>query len=136
MKMDSPTILFDGVCNLCNSSVQKIITRDTKGFFKYASLQSSFGQEFLKENKLPTETFDSFIVLFPNGTFYTESDAFLKVLENLQGIYLALAQLLALIPKGLRNTIYKYVAKNRYKWFGKRETCMLPKAEWKSRFIN
>lgn len=126
-------ILFDGVCNLCNSGVQKIIEKDDKNLFQFASLQSNFGQEFLQKNNLSTEEFNS-MILIDGDKFYTRSDAALKIGKELKGIY-KFSGLLLWIPKFIRNTVYDFVSSNRYKWFGKKESCWLPTPELKQKFI-
>ncbi len=127
-------ILFDGVCNLCNSAVQKVIENDDQNIFKFASLQSDFGQQFLEENHLSKEGFDS-MVLIDGDRFYTKSDAALRIGKELKGIYKLSAALL-LFPKFIRNPVYDWIAKNRYKWFGKKESCWLPTPELKEKFIS
>src|SRR5690606_28712721 len=117
-------ILFDGVCNLCNSTVQKVIENDVKNQFKFASLQSEFGQEFLEKNHLEKDEFKS-IILIDGEKFYTKSDAALRIGKELKGIY-RLSGFLFIFPKFIRNSVYDFVAKNRYKWFGKQESCWLP----------
>lgn len=131
MKQD--ILLFDGVCNLCNGSVQFIITRDVKQKFVFASLQSEKGQELLTKFKLPTENFDSF-VLVKGDKYYTKSTAALLVFSSFGGLWLLL-KIFLIFPAFLRNIVYNLVAKNRYKWFGKKESCWLPTPELKSRFL-
>lgn len=126
-------ILFDGVCNLCNRSVQKVIENDSNNIFKLASLQSDFGQEFLRKNNLSDKEFDS-MILIDGEKFYTKSDAALRIGKELKGFY-KLSMLLFVFPKFIRNSVYDYVAKNRYNWFGKKESCWLPTPELKEKFI-
>lgn len=127
-------ILFDGVCNLCNSSVQKIIEKDEKNLFRFASLQSEFGQEFLRKNNLSEKEFDS-MILIDGDKFYTKSDAALRIGKELKGIY-KLSGILFFLPKFIRNMGYDLIAKNRYKWFGKQENCWLPTPELKEKFLS
>jgi predicted DCC family thiol-disulfide oxidoreductase YuxK len=127
-------ILFDGVCNLCNKVVQFVIKRDKKGSFKFASLQSTFGQQLLENFDLPTDNFNSFI-LFKKGRIYTRSTAALLVLKELPGVWLLLSALI-IIPPFIRNAVYNTIARNRYKWFGKKQECWLPSPETKDRFYN
>lgn len=129
----SKIILFDGVCNLCNSSVQKVIKNDSKNIFKFASLQSDFGQRFLNENQLNSEEFDS-IILIDGDKFYTSSDAALRIGKELKGIY-KISSLLLLIPKFIRDGVYRIISKNRYRWFGKQNTCWIPTKELQDKFI-
>lgn len=130
---DNKIVLFDGVCNLCNSSVQFIIKRDKKKQFRFASLQGNFGQQFLKKNKLPADNFNSFILL-ENETVYTRSTAALRMLKHLGGGWRLMYGFIVL-PKFIRDGIYNLIARNRYKWFGKRESCMIPTADVRERFL-
>jgi predicted DCC family thiol-disulfide oxidoreductase YuxK len=129
----SRIILFDGVCNLCNNSVQFIIKRDSAGYFKFASLQSETGQTLLKKHHLNTDL-NSF-VLIENETAYVKSSAALRVCSKLSGVWRILS-IFRILPPFIRDLGYDYVAKNRYKWFGKKESCMLPLPEWKQRFLD
>jgi predicted DCC family thiol-disulfide oxidoreductase YuxK len=126
-------ILFDGVCNLCNSSVNWVIDHDKKNLFKFSSLQSDFGKRRTKELGLGEDYMDT-IVLDDEGKVYTQSDAVFKVLKYIGGIYAASAIFL-ILPKPLRDFYYKLVARNRYKWFGKRDTCRVPTPELKAKFL-
>lgn len=132
--MEQKILLFDGVCNLCNGSVQFIITRDVKKEFLFASLQSEKGQELLKKFNLPTQDFDSF-VLIKNDKYYTKSTAALLVFSSFGGLW-SLLKVLLIFPAFIRNLVYTLVAKNRYRWFGKQESCWLPTPELKSRFLS
>ena len=127
-------ILFDGVCNLCNSTVQKVIENDPENQFKFASLQSDFGQKFLEKNKLPKEEFKS-LILVDGEKFYTKSDAALRIGRALKGVY-ALSGLLFVFPKFIRNSVYDLISRNRYKWFGKKESCWLPTPDLKQKFLD
>jgi predicted DCC family thiol-disulfide oxidoreductase YuxK len=126
-------ILFDGVCNFCNSSVQFIIKRDPNGLYKFASLQSTTGEKLKKENEIP-EDLDSFIYLEGNNVF-DKSTAVLKVCKGLNGLW-KLCYIFIVIPKPLRDVVYKWIARNRYKWFGKRDSCMIPTPEQRNRFLD
>ncbi|GAA0301425.1 putative DCC family thiol-disulfide oxidoreductase YuxK [Gracilibacillus halotolerans] len=126
-------ILFDGVCNFCNQSVQFIIKRDPKQQFQFASLQSDIGEKLIKEYKIP-EQLDSLIII-ENKKYFTMSTAALKIARHLQGP-IRFLYVLIVIPKPIRDFVYKIVAKNRYKWFGKRESCMIPSPEDKKRFLD
>lgn len=128
-----PIILFDGVCNLCNSSVQFVIRHDPTAQFKFASLQSKTGQALLAKHHLPNADFDSF-VLIENDKAYTQSTAALKVARQLNGPIKLLYGFI-IIPSFLRNAVYTFVAANRYKWFGKKDSCMLPSPQLKDRFL-
>lgn len=129
-----PIILFDGVCNLCNGAVQFIIKRDKKNYFSFASLQSATGQKLLYEHDLSLNDFNSFI-LIENNKAYTRSTGALRVLKKLNGLW-ALLYSFIIIPPFIRNAVYNYIAKNRYKWFGKKEECMIPTPELRARFLN
>lgn len=133
MNSDKPVILFDGVCNLCNKSVQFVIKRDTEGLFKYASLQSGFGQQLLKEFNLPQDKFNSFI-LFQDNKIYTRSTGALRMLTQLEGW--KWVRVLNIIPRFIRDGVYNIISKYRYRWFGKKDECMIPTKELKARFID
>jgi predicted DCC family thiol-disulfide oxidoreductase YuxK len=125
-------ILFDGICNLCSSSVRFIIQRDPGREFKFASLQSEAGKQYIKQYIIH-ETIDS-IVLIKDGKVYLESTAALKIASRLKWPWRIFGILLG-IPKPVRDRLYKWIAKNRYKWFGRDESCMLPSKENRDRFI-
>jgi predicted DCC family thiol-disulfide oxidoreductase YuxK len=127
------TVLFDGVCNLCNGAVHFIIKRDPRGSFRFASLQSDAGQTLLKQFDLPTEHFNS-IVVIDGQRFFTRSSAALHITKRLSGLWPAL-YIGVVIPPFLRNPIYAWIARNRYRWFGRQEQCMLPTPELRSRFL-
>lgn len=130
----SKIVLFDGICNLCNSSVQLIIENDSKNLFQFASLQSDFGQKFLQENNLPDDAFKS-IVLIDGEKFYTKSEAVLRIGKELDGLYKVL-RIFLWTPKFIRDFVYDYIAKNRYKWYGKRDSCWIPTDELKQKFLD
>jgi predicted DCC family thiol-disulfide oxidoreductase YuxK len=129
-----PIVLFDGVCNLCNGAVQFILRNDPKGQFRFASLQSSQGQELLQQHQLPTDNIHT-IVLIEQGRSYTQSTAALRIARQLRGL-LPLLYAAVIVPPAWRNGLYRWVARNRYRWFGKSEQCMLPKPEYKHRFLD
>ncbi|HEX5024842.1 MAG TPA: thiol-disulfide oxidoreductase DCC family protein [Agriterribacter sp.] len=133
-KTIGPVILFDGVCNLCNGSVQFIIRKDTKSRFYFSSLQGRTGQELLQQFHLPATDFNSF-VLVEGDKVYTESTAVLRVFKLLGGAWSVLFAGI-IIPRFIRDAMYRLIAKNRYKWFGKREHCMLPTPALKKRFLD
>ena len=130
---ENSILLFDGVCNLCNSAVQFVIKRDKKKKFLYTSLQSKTGQKLLLKYGLNLSDFDSFI-LIENKKYFTKSTAALKIAKGLGGIW-SMLYIFIIIPKFSRNAIYDFIAQNRYKWFGKRDECMLPSPEFKDRFL-
>jgi predicted DCC family thiol-disulfide oxidoreductase YuxK len=129
-----PILLFDGVCHFCNQSVQFVICHDKQGKYKFAALQSSIGQELLKKYNLPTNDFSSFVLVKGNSC-YTKSAAVLQVCLGLGGLWRIL-YLFIVTPKPLRDGIYNFVAKNRYKWFGKNKQCMIPTPEVRKRFLS
>lgn len=126
-------ILFDGVCNLCNNSVKFIIKRDTSGYFKFASLQGETGQRLLKKHSLNYDL-NSF-VLIEKEKVYIKSSAALRVCSKLGGAWRILS-IFRFLPPLFRDFLYDIVAKNRYKWFGKEESCILPLPKWKQRFLD
>ncbi|MCF7827280.1 MAG: thiol-disulfide oxidoreductase DCC family protein [Candidatus Marinimicrobia bacterium] len=134
MKLDRPTLLFDGYCNLCTHSVIAIIRRDAQGLFRFASLQSSLGQALLKQYHLNQDDIDS-VVLIHNESAAIKSDAVMDVLHILGGFY-RLLSIFRHLPLSLRNRIYDWVAGNRYAWFGKKDVCMLPTPELEARFLS
>ena len=126
-------ILFDGVCNLCNSTVNFIIDRDKKNEFKFASLQSPYGQSIMDKFGLEKQ-YLSTIVLLEDETISLRAVAALRILKRLRGIY-SLAFIFIVIPTPILDFFYNIVAKNRYAWFGKRETCRVPEPWLKEKFI-
>jgi predicted DCC family thiol-disulfide oxidoreductase YuxK len=133
MESEYPIILFDGVCNLCNGAVQFIIKRDPEARFKLAALQSETGQALLDQHGFTTESFET-IVLIEGSTVYTHSTAALHIVRHLSGMWPILFGLIG-IPKPLRDGIYLWISRNRYRWFGKRDSCMIPSPELRSRFL-
>ena len=132
----SPTvILFDGVCNLCNGFVQFVIEHDAAGRFRFAALQSAAGQALLREYDLPTPAEPDSVVLVAEGRAYTHSAAALGILARLSGRWAALAQVGRWFPRPLRDAVYRLIARNRYRWFGRQEACWLPTPELKARFL-
>jgi len=130
---DKPIIFFDGVCNLCNSSVQFILKKDSKNVFLFSSLQSDAAKDILLQYKLKNSDLSS-IILLENGIVYQKSTAILKISRRLKGFYKYFYALI-IIPKIIRDPLYSFVAKNRYKWFGKRDACILPTKKVKFRFL-
>jgi predicted DCC family thiol-disulfide oxidoreductase YuxK len=127
-------ILFDGVCNLCNGVVQFVIKRDRKDTFRFAALQSEIGQQLTSERGIDISTVDSIILIEPNIAYYTKSDAALEIGKSLKG-YRTLSSLLYVFPKGIRNLVYDFVARNRYKWYGKKDACMIPTPDLQAKFL-
>ena len=127
-------ILFDGVCNLCNSSVQYVIKHDKKDIFRFVSLQSEVGQKILKHIGISENSLDSIVLYEPGKAYYLKSNAALQVAKSLGGIF-TYSTLFKIIPTSLRDIIYDFIAKNRYKWYGKQESCMLPTKELRDKFL-
>ena len=132
MEKQNPVILFDGVCNLCNGTVDFLLKRDRKKQFRYAALQSDTGKALIQKFHIPEQT-DS-VVLIKLNKAYFESDAAIEI-ANMLPYPWRLGIIFGIIPKILRNKIYRWVAKNRYRWFGKRETCRIPAPEEKEFFM-
>jgi len=128
-------ILFDGVCNLCSNAVLKVIKYDKKNTFLFASLQSKTGKQITDYLHIDTAKIDSIILYEPGVAYNLKSTAALKVMEDFGGFW-HITQLGMLFPETFRDFVYDYIAKNRYKWFGKKESCMLPTAELKSKFLD
>lgn len=132
--MNNPIILFDGVCNLCDRSVQFIIKRDNKKLFRFASLQGKTGQEVLKKYQLPADQLHSFVLL-EGDHIYTRSTGALRIFRKLGG-GLKLLYGFMIVPRFIRDGVYNLIARNRYKWYGKKEECMIPTPEIKERFLD
>lgn len=128
-------ILFDGVCNLCNGAVQFAIRHDKRNRFLFAALQSEVGQHLIRERHIDTEKTDSIILIDPGIAYYTESEAALRIAHEFGGLW-KLLDLFHWMPASLRDPIYRWVARNRYKWFGKKEECMVPTPELKAKFLS
>ena len=135
MKEDRQTaiVLFDGVCNFCNSSVNFLLRRDRKGVFRFAALQSDAGRKLLAQAGMSHHDLDS-MVLIEDGEIAVKSTAALKAARRLPGLWFMTGLLLA-IPRRLRDWCYDAFAARRYHWFGKRDVCMIPTAEMRSRFL-
>lgn len=133
-KADKDIILFDGVCNLCNNSVNFVIRHDRHDRFRFTSLQSDFARQLAAVHQLNIAAMESFI-LIAGGKPYYKSTAALKVARRLSFPY-PLLYAGMIIPRLLRDGIYSWIARNRYKWFGKREACMVPTVELKKKFLD
>lgn len=127
-------ILFDGVCNLCNSAVQFIIERDKKDVFRFVALQSDLSLEICNYIGIDPKITDSIILYEPGIAYYYKSEAALKIASQLDGFYSFLGSF-NFLPKKIKDSIYDYIAKNRYKWYGKKEDCMIPTPELKAKFL-
>ena len=127
-------ILFDGVCNLCDKSVQFIIKHDKKNVFRFVALQSDLGKKIIKHIGIDTTKTDSIILYQPGKAYFYKAEAALKIAKELGGIYIVLS-LFSVLPNSLSNLIYDWIAKNRYKWYGKKDECMIASAEMKDKFL-
>jgi predicted DCC family thiol-disulfide oxidoreductase YuxK len=127
-------ILFDGVCNLCESAVQFVIHHDKKDVFRFVSLQSDLGQQILKHIGINPSNIDSIILYQPGIAYYYKSSAALEISKSIGGFF-HLGTIFKIIPARIRNNLYDYIAKNRYKWYGKKESCMVPTEQLKLKFL-
>ena len=129
----NPLVLFDGVCNLCNRSVQTILRHDRQARFRFASLQSPLGEKLRDDLGIDREKVDS-VILVEGGRWYKESDAALRIAHGLGGLWKVFG-VLRLVPRPLRDAAYRLIARNRYRRFGKTETCWVPTPELRGRFL-
>ena len=126
-------ILFDGVCNFCNGAVNFVISRDRDGYFKFAALQSAVGEELLDKHRIDKVETDS-VVLIEDDKAYLHSSAALRIVRKLPGLWPVLYGFI-IVPKGIRDWAYRLFAKHRYRLFGRREECMIPTPEIRTRFL-
>lgn len=133
ISLDKQIILFDGVCNFCNASINFIIDHDPEKRFKFAPLQSEIGQEILRKFNKNTEDFDS-VFLLKNNTLYQKSDAALEITKHLSGFWKYLT-VFNILPSFFLNFFYDIIAKNRYRIFGKTDSCRIPTPELRERFL-
>jgi predicted DCC family thiol-disulfide oxidoreductase YuxK len=135
MRMDTsgPILFFDGVCNLCNGAVQTVIRHDRRGQLRFASLQSELAAELLPPLGIDPDALNS-LVLYHHGRVYTKSDGALRTARLMGGSF-AYLDYLRVFPTLLRDAVYGFVARNRYRWFGREASCILPKPEWRDRFV-
>jgi predicted DCC family thiol-disulfide oxidoreductase YuxK len=131
---NQPIILFDGVCNFCNSAVNFTLKRNKKANIMFAPMQSEAGQKLLLHYNLPADDMKSFFFI-ENAIVYKQSTGALKVCRHLKSLW-PLCYGFIIVPKFIRDGIYNWIAKNRYKWFGMQQACMIPTPEVKSRFLN
>jgi len=129
----NPVVLFDGVCNLCNGAVQFIIRHDPEARFRFASLQSPVGERLRGELGIDGQALDS-VILVADGRWYQESDAVLRIARGLGGLWRVVG-ISRLVPRSLRDRVYRFIARNRYRWFGKVEACWVPTPELRTRFL-
>ena len=128
-----PVIFFDGICNLCNAAVQFTIKHDKKGFFRFTALQGEYAQSALPKFKVDLKSMNS-ILLLENDQLYTKSSAALRIAKRLNGLWPLLYGFI-IVPKFIRDYFYDVIAKNRYKWWGRQESCWVPTPELKSKFL-
>jgi len=127
-------ILFDGVCNLCSSSINYLIDRDKHDLFRFVSLQSDLGKSLQDYLGIENQNLDTIILYIPNEGYYIKSTAALKVMKVFPGAW-KFMQIFTIVPTVIRDVVYNYIAKNRYKWYGKEESCRIPTPELKSKFL-
>lgn len=128
-------ILFDGICNLCNGSVQFILRHETAPIFRFASIQSEMGKHLLRWCRLPDD-FKEAVIYIENGSLHLASTAALKIGQRLKAPWFVVAAAGLLVPKVIRDWVYRQIAVHRYQWFGKRDVCMVPTKEWQARFYD
>lgn len=134
MKNEHDIILFDGVCNLCNGAVTFIIKHDKKDSFRFAALESAFGRELLATHNIDSTVTDSIILVRGNSAF-AKAEAALHIAKKMSGLW-PLLHVFNVLPNKVNNFFYDYIARNRYKWFGKKESCMIPTPALKSKFLD
>ena len=140
MPVANPIILYDGVCGLCNSLVQFLLKRDKQGRLRFASLQSDFAEKVLRRHGFDAKDLDTLHVVEnydqPNERVLQRSDAILRAGRELGGFWTASSSVARIVPRPLRDLVYRFVATNRYRVFGKYDTCMLPDPNQRSRFLD
>ena len=132
--LEKKIILFDGFCNLCDQSVQLIIKNDSKDVFRFVAIQSSLGAQIIEKIGINIQKTDSIILYEPGIAYYYKSEAALKIANEMGGFYKIISWL-QILPSGLSNLIYDFVAKNRYRWYGKKDNCMMPTQEILNKFL-
>ncbi len=131
---DKKIILFDGVCNLCDASVQFLIRHDKNDIFRFVALQSDLGQAILKHIGVDNKNLDSIVLYVPGVAYYLKSDAAIEI-SNALGNFFSLGIYFKIIPRFLRDPIYNFIAKNRYRWYGKKDECMIPTPATQIKFL-
>jgi len=131
---DKKIILFDGICNLCDSTVKYVIKKDVNDTFRFVAIQSELGQKIIDYIKVDTSHTDSIILYIPGKAYYIKADAAFKIAKDLEGL-ISLTSYLSILPNFIKNFGYDFIARNRYKWYGKKESCMIPNLELKSKFL-
>jgi len=127
-------ILFDGVCNLCNSSINYIIDHDKQDLFRFVSLQSDLGGTIQEYLGLDSKSLDTIILYVPDEAYYIKSTAAIKIMSEFLGLW-KLMLIFLIFPSSIRDVAYNYVAKNRYKWYGRQESCRIPTPKLKAKFL-
>ncbi|KUF43375.1 DUF393 domain-containing protein [Myroides marinus] len=127
-------VLFDGVCNLCDNAVNKIIKADNTDQFRFVSLDSDKGKEILNYIGIDRAKIDSIVLYEPGIAYYIKSKAAFQIASKLGGFY-SLVNIFSVLPTGITDKMYDYIAKNRYKWYGKKESCMIPSEDIKQKFL-
>ena len=128
-------ILFDGVCNLCNEAVLNIIKQDKKDIFLFTALQSNTGKNIINELGIDTSKIDSIVLYIPGEDYFIKSEAALKIANEFYGLW-KLIQVFRIFPVFFNDFFYDFIARNRYRWFGKKEECMIPTKKLNSKFLN
>lgn len=134
LPINKKVILFDGICNLCNSWVQFVIEKDKKNQFVFASLQSEIGQKILIHTGIDKMNIDSLVYYNPGVEYQYKSNAAIQILKDLGGLA-SLSYGFIILPRFFRDKIYDFIAANRYKWYGKQDSCWIPTPELKSKFL-
>jgi len=130
----SKIILYDGVCNLCDGAIRFVLPRDKAGEFRYAALQSDYAKSILARHAIAESEALESLILIENDRPYLYSSGVLRIARSLPFPW-SLAAIFLVVPRFVRDGIYRWVARNRYRWFGKQESCLLPKPEWRDRFL-
>ena len=128
-------ILFDGVCNLCNDVVLKIIRQDKNDIFLFSALQSNTGKNIINELGIDISKIDSIVLYIPGGNYFIKSEAVFKIANEFKGAW-KIIQIFRVLPVFLNDFFYDFIARNRYRWFGKKEECMIPTKKLNSKFLN
>ena len=127
-------ILFDGLCNLCEASVQFVIKYDKDDVFRFVPLQSDLGQKIIAHIGINAKNIDSVVLYQPGVAYYYKSNAALQIARSLGGVF-HFGSVFRIIPTGFRNLIYDYIAENRYRWYGKKEVCLMPTTALQAKFL-
>lgn len=134
LPINKKIVLFDGVCNLCENSVQLIIKHDKHDIFRFVSIQSELGKKIISHIGVDSSKVDSIILYIPNKAYFIKSNAALRIAKDLSG-FISVVSYFNFLPDSIKNFVYDYIAKNRYKWYGKKESCMIPTPELASKFL-